>query len=263
MPLLNADAIAMYARSAGFTGDGLVAAIGVALAESGGDPAIVNVNTDATRSRDRGLWQINDRWHPEVNDACAFSPGCAARAAYTISSGGRSWGAWPNTGPGSAAFARHQAAAAAAAAGGAAAPPADTAPPPDAYTNMPDELAAACKRIRELNGGPVDHDDLEGESREVYLAAIRKFSPLVDRFHRCIEGSAQTSPRNAAEMIPGPVGDAMQTIGTVSDAAVAVAKAVLDPGNWHRGLLIVGGALAVALAAYLIANDVALGGLSR
>jgi len=37
----------------------------IAMAESGGEPRVTdNVNTDG--SRDRGLWQINSRWHPEL-----------------------------------------------------------------------------------------------------------------------------------------------------------------------------------------------------
>ncbi len=32
------------------------------------------VNTNADSSRDRGLFQINDKWHPEVSDKMAFDP---------------------------------------------------------------------------------------------------------------------------------------------------------------------------------------------
>jgi len=41
------------------------------------DPYAVNVNKDG--SRDRGLFQINDKWHPNVNDATAFDPVAATR----------------------------------------------------------------------------------------------------------------------------------------------------------------------------------------
>jgi hypothetical protein len=91
---LSALQIAQVARGAGFTGSGLVTAVALALEESGGWSGIVNVNSDKYRSRDRGLWQINDHWHPDVSDADAFSPTAAARAAYAISAGGTSWGAW-------------------------------------------------------------------------------------------------------------------------------------------------------------------------
>jgi len=36
------------------------------------DPKAVNINKDG--SRDRGLFQINDKWHPEVSDEQAFDP---------------------------------------------------------------------------------------------------------------------------------------------------------------------------------------------
>jgi hypothetical protein len=36
------------------------------------DPKAINVNKDG--SKDRGLFQINDKWHPEVSDEQAFDP---------------------------------------------------------------------------------------------------------------------------------------------------------------------------------------------
>ena len=42
----------------------------VANCESKLSPSAVNVNTDG--SRDRGLFQINEKWHPEIDDATAF-----------------------------------------------------------------------------------------------------------------------------------------------------------------------------------------------
>lgn len=45
-------------------------AVAVAKCESGLNPAAVNTNTDG--SRDRGLYQINEKYHPEVTDAQAF-----------------------------------------------------------------------------------------------------------------------------------------------------------------------------------------------
>jgi murein DD-endopeptidase MepM/ murein hydrolase activator NlpD len=83
--------ITALAQAAGSGGD-VSTAVAVALAESGGNPAAVGVNGDG--SRDRGLWQINSRWHPEVSDACAFDPSCNARAAYVISNGWTDFGPW-------------------------------------------------------------------------------------------------------------------------------------------------------------------------
>jgi hypothetical protein len=64
------------------------------MAESGGNPSARNVNSDSHHSVDRGLWQVNNYWHPEVSDSCAFSSGCNAKAALKISSGGSNWSPW-------------------------------------------------------------------------------------------------------------------------------------------------------------------------
>ena len=45
-------------------------------------------------SRDRGLWQINDCYHPTVSDAQAFDPLGNAQAMYAISSHGTNWNPW-------------------------------------------------------------------------------------------------------------------------------------------------------------------------
>lgn len=92
---LSPAQIASYAYQAGFHDEtALTRAVAVALAESGGNPLAVNVNSDSQHSRDRGLWQINAYWHPEVSDAAAFDPAQAAAATYRISSGGKSWSQW-------------------------------------------------------------------------------------------------------------------------------------------------------------------------
>lgn len=80
------------AESVGVSSSNSNVAAAVAMAESGGDPKAVNVNSSG--SRDRGLWQINDQYHSEVSDDCAFNPVCNAKAMYKISSGGTSWGQW-------------------------------------------------------------------------------------------------------------------------------------------------------------------------
>ena len=45
-------------------------------------------------SRDRGLYQINSYFHPEVSDACAFGLACATKETYRISSAGRNMQPW-------------------------------------------------------------------------------------------------------------------------------------------------------------------------
>lgn len=45
-------------------------------------------------SIDRGLWQINDCYHPRVSDRCSYEPQCNASAMWDISSHGRNWHPW-------------------------------------------------------------------------------------------------------------------------------------------------------------------------
>lgn len=69
-------------------------AVAVCLAESGGNVNARNVNSDSHHSIDRGLWQINNYWHPEVSDSCAYNADCNARSAKSISWGGSNWTPW-------------------------------------------------------------------------------------------------------------------------------------------------------------------------
>ena len=71
----------------------MVNAIAIAWAESSFRTDAVNINNNPF-SRDRGLWQINDLAHPNVTDACAFDPVCAALATYVISNSGTNWHPW-------------------------------------------------------------------------------------------------------------------------------------------------------------------------
>ena len=89
---LSDKQIAQYARNAGLHGNGLIISIAVALAESQGWTKAVLINTDC--SHDRGVWQINSRWHGEVSDDQAFNPTTCAQAAARISSNGNDWTPW-------------------------------------------------------------------------------------------------------------------------------------------------------------------------
>lgn len=94
---LSDNAIGGYAAQGGFSGGGLVMAIAIALAESGGNPQAAGYNRNSAgtvTSVDRGLWQINNYWHSEVSDSCAYDPRCAAGAAYRISAAGTNWQPW-------------------------------------------------------------------------------------------------------------------------------------------------------------------------
>lgn len=85
--------LARLLAQAGFT-SGTAAATGLSVvaAESGRDPAARHVNDDG--SVDRGLWQINDRAHPDVTDDEAYDPWLSTKAAFLISKGGTSFHPW-------------------------------------------------------------------------------------------------------------------------------------------------------------------------
>ena len=88
-------AVARLAKNAGIacTGSRIATAVAVARAESSFRPTITNTVGNA-HGIDRGLWQINSYWHPEVSASCALSASCNARAAARISSKGTSWSQW-------------------------------------------------------------------------------------------------------------------------------------------------------------------------
>lgn len=92
------DLCAQVAYAAGFRGNPLVTAVAVATAESSCNPSAVGSNGPTagcpSGSLDRGLWQINNCYHPDVSDACAYDAQCNANAAYAISSGGTNWQPW-------------------------------------------------------------------------------------------------------------------------------------------------------------------------
>lgn len=107
------------ARMAGFSGEGLSTALAIARAESHLRPLAQLQNPPtkgcANGSIDRGLWQINDCYHAEVSDACAYDPMCAAHEAFRISHKGTQWKWWSSwwakprakIGPGSGPFTKH------------------------------------------------------------------------------------------------------------------------------------------------------------
>ena len=65
--------------------------IKIVFAESSFNPRAIHKNKDG--SLDRGIWQINSRWHPEVSADCAFSIECSTGHAYKLytHSGWNSW----------------------------------------------------------------------------------------------------------------------------------------------------------------------------
>lgn len=69
-------------------------AYAVANAESQLKPDAVGYNTDKRKTIDRGLFQINDYWHSEVSNECAYDLVCNIKEAYRISKGGTDWTPW-------------------------------------------------------------------------------------------------------------------------------------------------------------------------
>jgi hypothetical protein len=86
--VFSAAAMASLAGQAGFPKSVIPLAVAIALAESGGRANASNRNSDG--SIDRGLWQINSI-HGGLS---TFNPLANARAAYSISGGGRNWNPW-------------------------------------------------------------------------------------------------------------------------------------------------------------------------
>lgn len=94
MATITVEQALSYAAGAGFTGNSQRIIVAIAQAESSLNTHAINVNADAQHSVDRGILQINNFWHKEVTDACAFDPACAFKQGYRISNGGRDFGAW-------------------------------------------------------------------------------------------------------------------------------------------------------------------------
>lgn len=92
---LSYQAVARLVRTSGVscTGDRIALAVAVARAESSFRPSITNTVGNA-HGTDRGLWQLNSYWHPEISAACALSPSCAARATRRVSHDSTRWSEW-------------------------------------------------------------------------------------------------------------------------------------------------------------------------
>ena len=97
MTVLSAPQVYALALGAGLGPQQAFEATCVSFAESGFD-------TDAGRrpqdhlntngSRDRGLWQLNDRANPQVTDAMAYGTTSAATEMARISNRGTNWSPW-------------------------------------------------------------------------------------------------------------------------------------------------------------------------
>lgn len=92
------EAMLNLAFDAGFDSLQAITIVCIALAESGGHDDATGYNPPTpgcpNGSRDRGILQINDCYHYEVSDACAYNAACSFREAYRISYGGLEFGDW-------------------------------------------------------------------------------------------------------------------------------------------------------------------------
>jgi hypothetical protein len=88
-------AVAELVKTAGVpcTGERIATAVAIAKAESGFRAQITNTVGNA-HGIDRGLFQINSYWHPEVSETCALSASCNTRAAVRISKVATKWTEW-------------------------------------------------------------------------------------------------------------------------------------------------------------------------
>lgn len=82
------------ALKVGFTPSTAVLATAVMMAESGLVSNASNSAGNNPPSTDRGIVQINDYYHPEVSDVCAYNTECAIIAMFKISGGGSDFSPW-------------------------------------------------------------------------------------------------------------------------------------------------------------------------
>src|SRR5690554_6192129 len=94
MAVISDTAIAEAAASAGFSGQDLVTAVAVALAESGGNATAVN-DEEPDGSTSYGLWQINSVHSSLLSTGNWRDPKSNAHMAFVIwERAGRKWTPW-------------------------------------------------------------------------------------------------------------------------------------------------------------------------
>jgi hypothetical protein len=102
MPLegrqLTYDTALARCYEVGWRGQNLLDAVALMCAESGRFTEAYHDNLDAdgnVDSRDRGLFQINDKWHPELSDEDAYKVRTNIAYAHKVFVGrDRTFGAW-------------------------------------------------------------------------------------------------------------------------------------------------------------------------
>ena len=92
--VISMAAAMTHARKAGLPcNNNLIIAGAVARAESGLNASAVG-GPNYNGSYDYGLWQINNKAHPQYSKSCLLSPSCNAKAMVGVSSGGKYWKPW-------------------------------------------------------------------------------------------------------------------------------------------------------------------------
>src|ERR1700686_2591824 len=89
--------LAALASGAGFSGEDLMTAVAIALAESGGDPQAYDPERAAGTSQGNGsfgLWQIYLAAHPEFAGMNLFDPQTNANAAFSVYSQAGGFSPW-------------------------------------------------------------------------------------------------------------------------------------------------------------------------
>jgi hypothetical protein len=95
--------ISYYAQNAGFTGQDLITAVAIALAESSGNLNNYNPETAAGAPQGQGsygLWQIYLYKHPEDAGVNLYDPQTNANAAFAIYSAAGGFSPWTTFGSG-------------------------------------------------------------------------------------------------------------------------------------------------------------------
>lgn len=91
MAKLTAPEIIQVLIKGGFAPSAWPVMFGIIMGESGGDTA---ATAHTTKEYSVGIFQINLYAHPNVSEACAREPVCAAKQAYIISSKGTNFTPW-------------------------------------------------------------------------------------------------------------------------------------------------------------------------
>lgn len=92
--ILSPAQIQAYAAAAGFSGADLATAVAVALAESSGNPTVINPEGSY------GLWQIYLPMHPEFAGVNLLDPQANAAAAFSVYSKAGGFRPWTTFGSG-------------------------------------------------------------------------------------------------------------------------------------------------------------------